>query len=194
MTPEQVAAFFYLTCRVTREDIKWAGVRVFSMAERKMFALIHLNKPDGLAFKVDKDLFLASATAPASVCALPSPERRWVNMYALMMTNCRTADAPISGGQTAKHVLSWACCFNCRESAIAAHRESRLSICCCNGNPLPPLSRPYALSAGTRFVISTANITINSAAPSRCLAVSVKFGGGGRYGLIRDPAAASRQL
>ncbi len=52
MTPAQIAAFC-LSLPGAREDIKWGGVRVFSVAETTMFALIHLASHDGLAFKVD---------------------------------------------------------------------------------------------------------------------------------------------
>jgi predicted DNA-binding protein (MmcQ/YjbR family) len=63
MTPEYVAAFC-LSLPGAREDIKWGGVRVFSVAESKMFALFHLGSHDGLAFKVDADLFLGYCDRP----------------------------------------------------------------------------------------------------------------------------------
>lgn len=56
MTEEQVATFC-LSLPGAREDYKWGGVRVFSIAGNKMFAVQNL-RGDSLAFKVDKDLFL----------------------------------------------------------------------------------------------------------------------------------------
>jgi predicted DNA-binding protein (MmcQ/YjbR family) len=81
MTPAQVAGFC-LSLPGAREDIKWAGVRVFSVAERKMFALIHPNKPDGLAFKVDKDLFLGTCDRPGIRPAPYLARAQWVSMAA----------------------------------------------------------------------------------------------------------------
>jgi hypothetical protein len=49
-----------------REDYKWGGVRVFSIAGNKMFALQGL-RGDSLAFKVDKDLFLGHCDRPAFI-------------------------------------------------------------------------------------------------------------------------------
>src|SRR3546814_5868765 len=46
-----------------REDYKWGGVRVFSIAGNKMFALQNL-RGESLAFKVDKDLFLGHCDRP----------------------------------------------------------------------------------------------------------------------------------
>lgn len=81
MTAEQIAAF----CRSlpgAREDIKWGGVRVFSVAESKMFALFHLGGHAGLACKVDDDLFLGycdrSGFRPAPYLA----RARWISMAA----------------------------------------------------------------------------------------------------------------
>lgn len=63
MTPQHVAEFC-LSLPGAREDIKWGGVRVFSVAGSKMFALIHLSGADALAFKVDNDLFLGFCDRP----------------------------------------------------------------------------------------------------------------------------------
>ena len=52
MTEEQVARFC-LSLPGAREDYKWGGVRVFSIAGNKMFALQNL-RGESLAFKVDK--------------------------------------------------------------------------------------------------------------------------------------------
>lgn len=60
---EADVAQFCLTLPGAREDYKWDGVRVFSIAGNKMFALQNL-RGDSLAFKVDKDLFLGHCDRP----------------------------------------------------------------------------------------------------------------------------------
>ena len=81
MTPEQVTAFC-LSLPGAREDYKWGGVRVFSVAESKMFALIHLSATDGLAFKVDDDLFLGFCDRPGIRPAPYLARARWISMAA----------------------------------------------------------------------------------------------------------------
>jgi predicted DNA-binding protein (MmcQ/YjbR family) len=81
MTPEQVAELC-LSLPGAREDIKWGGVRVFSVAESKMFALFHLNSADGLAFKVDDDLFLGFCDRPGIHPAPYLARARWISMQA----------------------------------------------------------------------------------------------------------------
>ncbi|MDP3814341.1 MmcQ/YjbR family DNA-binding protein [Pseudomonas sp.] len=81
MTPAQVAAIC-LSLPGAREDIKWGGVRVFSVAQNKMFALIHLASHDGLAFKVDDDLFLGFCDRPGIRPAPYLARARWVSMDA----------------------------------------------------------------------------------------------------------------
>lgn len=81
MDTEQIATFC-LNLPGTREDIKWGGVRVFSVAERKMFALFHLNNQDGLAFKVDDDLFLGFCDRPGIRPARYLSRARWISMAA----------------------------------------------------------------------------------------------------------------
>jgi predicted DNA-binding protein (MmcQ/YjbR family) len=81
MTAEQVAAFC-LALPGAREDIKWGGVRVFSVAETKMFALFHLSGRDGLAFKVDKDLFLGFCDRPGIRPAPYLARAQWISMAA----------------------------------------------------------------------------------------------------------------
>ena len=56
MTEAHVADFC-LSLPGAREDYKWGGVRVFSIAGNKMFALQNL-RGDSLAVKVDKELVL----------------------------------------------------------------------------------------------------------------------------------------
>lgn len=79
MTPDQVAAFC-LSLPGAREDIKWGGVRVFSVAETKMFALIHLASHDGLAFKVDLDLFLGYCDRPGIRPAPYLARAHWISL------------------------------------------------------------------------------------------------------------------
>jgi len=81
MTPEHVAAFC-LNLPGAREDIKWGGVRVFSVAESKMFALLHLNSHNGLAFKVDAELFLGYCDRPGIHPAPYLARARWISMAA----------------------------------------------------------------------------------------------------------------
>ncbi len=81
MTPEQVAEFC-LSLPGAREDIKWGGVRVFSVAEKKMFALFHLSTRNDLAFKVDDELFLGFCDRPGIRPAPYLARARWVSMAA----------------------------------------------------------------------------------------------------------------
>lgn len=87
MTPDQVAAFC-LQLPGAREDLKWGSNRVFSITGNKMFAILDFLG-DGLAFKVDKDLFLGYVDRPGispaptwpaptgSPCSSPTP---WATM------------------------------------------------------------------------------------------------------------------
>ena len=79
MNIEQIAAFC-LSLPGAREDIKWGGVRVFSVAESKMFALLHLGGHNGLAFKVDADLFLGYCDRPGIRPAPYLARARWISM------------------------------------------------------------------------------------------------------------------
>lgn len=79
MTSEQVATFC-LSLPGAREDIKWGGVRVFSVAQTKMFALLHLASRDGLAFKVDDDLFLGFCDRPGIRPAPYLARAHWVSL------------------------------------------------------------------------------------------------------------------
>lgn len=81
MSPQQIADYC-LSLPGAREDIKWGGVRVFSVAQNKMFALIHLSSHDGLAFKVDDDLFLGFCDRPGIRPAPYLARARWVSMDA----------------------------------------------------------------------------------------------------------------
>ncbi|MFI3045171.1 MmcQ/YjbR family DNA-binding protein [Pseudomonas coronafaciens] len=62
MHKEDIARFC-LGLPGAREDYKWGGVRVFSVAEKKMFAVMDLTGQD-LAFKVHPELFLGYVDRP----------------------------------------------------------------------------------------------------------------------------------
>ncbi len=75
MTPQQVADFC-LQLPGAREDYKWGGVRVFSVAGTKMFALLS----EGLAFKVAPELFLGMVDRPGIRPAPYLARAHWVSM------------------------------------------------------------------------------------------------------------------
>lgn len=80
MTDEQVAQFC-LSLPGAREDYKWGGVRVFSIAETKMFAVLNLAGA-GLAFKVDASLFLGYVDRPGVRPAPYLARAHWVSVAA----------------------------------------------------------------------------------------------------------------
>lgn len=80
MTEEQVASFC-LDLPGAREDYKWGGVRVFSVAGNKMFAMQNL-RGDSLAFKVDPELFLGHVDRPGIAPAPYLARAHWIIMQA----------------------------------------------------------------------------------------------------------------
>ncbi|MDF0732974.1 MmcQ/YjbR family DNA-binding protein [Pseudomonas entomophila] len=78
MTEEQVAQFC-LSLPGAREDYKWGGIRVFSVAGNKMFALLGLAG-GGLAFKVADELFLGYCDRPGVRPAPYLARAKWVSM------------------------------------------------------------------------------------------------------------------
>ncbi|MGV8917660.1 MAG: MmcQ/YjbR family DNA-binding protein [Pseudomonas sp.] len=78
MTPEQVAAFC-LQLPGAREDYKWGGIRVFSIAETKMFAVLDLAGA-GLSFKVAADLFLGYVDRPGIRPAPYLARAHWISI------------------------------------------------------------------------------------------------------------------
>jgi len=78
MSEDEVAAFC-LALRGAREDYKWGGVQVFSIAANKMFALQNLRGAS-LAFKVDKDLFLGHCDRPGIHPAPYLARAQWIIM------------------------------------------------------------------------------------------------------------------
>lgn len=84
LSEEQVAQFC-LTLPGAREDYKWGGVRVFSVAGNKMFAVLDLAGA-GLSFKVEKDLFLGYVDIPGVRPAPYLARAHWISVappYAL---------------------------------------------------------------------------------------------------------------
>lgn len=78
LSEEQVAEFC-LTLPGAREDYKWGGVRVFSVAGNKMFAVLDLAGA-GLSFKVDKDLFLGYVDIPGVRPAPYLARAHWISV------------------------------------------------------------------------------------------------------------------
>ncbi|MGE7989937.1 MmcQ/YjbR family DNA-binding protein [Pseudomonas sp. NPDC089554] len=80
MNAEQVAAFC-LALPGAREDYKWGGIRVFSVAGNKMFAVLDLAGA-GLSFKVADDLFLGYCDRPGVRPAPYLARAHWISMLA----------------------------------------------------------------------------------------------------------------
>ncbi|MHC6225491.1 MmcQ/YjbR family DNA-binding protein [Pseudomonas sp. X10] len=78
MSPEQVVELC-LSLPGAREDYKWGGVRVFSVAGNKMFAVLDLAGA-GLSFKVDSELFLGYADRPGIRPAPYLARAHWISM------------------------------------------------------------------------------------------------------------------
>ncbi|WP_207869866.1 MmcQ/YjbR family DNA-binding protein [Pseudomonas sp. 51_B] len=78
MSPQQVAAFC-LGLPGAREDYKWGGIRVFSVAGNKMFAVLDLAGA-GLSFKVADELFLGYCDRPGVRPAPYLARARWISM------------------------------------------------------------------------------------------------------------------
>ncbi len=78
MNIDEVAAFC-LSLPGAREDYKWGGVRVFSIAETKMFAVMGLAGND-LSFKVGADLFLGYVDHPGVRPAPYLARAHWVSL------------------------------------------------------------------------------------------------------------------
>lgn len=75
---EAVAAFC-LGLPGAREDYKWGGVRVFSIADTKMFALMGLAGDD-LSFKVGAELFLGYVDRPGVRPAPYLARAHWITL------------------------------------------------------------------------------------------------------------------
>jgi predicted DNA-binding protein (MmcQ/YjbR family) len=78
MTPEDVA-HFCLSLPGAREDYKWGGMRVFSIAGNKMFAVLDLAGK-GLSFKVGSDLFLGYVDRPGVRPAPYLARAHWISV------------------------------------------------------------------------------------------------------------------
>lgn len=80
MNPEAVAGYL-LQLPGVREDRKWGNCRVFSIAGNKMIAILDFIG-DGLAFKVDQDLFLGFTDRPGIRPAPYLTRAHWISMAA----------------------------------------------------------------------------------------------------------------
>jgi predicted DNA-binding protein (MmcQ/YjbR family) len=78
MDIEDVAAFC-LALPGAREDYKWGGVRVFSIAQTKMFAVMGLAGND-LSFKVGPELFLGYVDRPGIRPAPYLARAHWITL------------------------------------------------------------------------------------------------------------------
>jgi len=78
MLTENVAKFC-LQLPGAREDYKWGGVRVFSVVEKKMFAVMDLAGK-GLSFKVAPELFLGYVDRPGVSPAPYLARAHWISV------------------------------------------------------------------------------------------------------------------
>ena len=78
MTADEIATFC-LQLPGAREDLKWGSNRVFSVAGNKMFAILDFLG-DGLAFKVDADLFLGQVDRPGIRPAPYLARAHWITL------------------------------------------------------------------------------------------------------------------
>jgi len=78
MHREDIAAFC-LALPGAQEDYKWGGVRVFSVAHTKMFAVMDLAGKS-LSFKVHPDLFLGYVDRPGIRPAPYLARAHWISV------------------------------------------------------------------------------------------------------------------
>lgn len=78
MQTDEIAAFC-LQLPGAREDYKWGGMQVFSVATSKMFAVMDLAGR-GLSFKVGADLFLGYVDRPGFRPAPYLARAYWVSV------------------------------------------------------------------------------------------------------------------
>jgi predicted DNA-binding protein (MmcQ/YjbR family) len=79
MMDETQLAQYCLALPGAREDYKWGGIRVLSVAGSKMFAVFGLAG-DSLSLKVDKDLFLGYVDRPGIRPAPYLARAHWVSL------------------------------------------------------------------------------------------------------------------
>jgi len=70
---------FCLSLPGAREDYKWGGLRVFSIAGNKMFVVLDLAGA-GLSFKVDAQLFLGQVDRPGVRPAPYLARAHWISV------------------------------------------------------------------------------------------------------------------
>ena len=80
MSPDAVAHYL-LQLPGVREERKWGSNRGFSIAGNKMIAILDLMG-DGLAFKVDQELFLGFTDRPGIRPAPYLARAHWISMAA----------------------------------------------------------------------------------------------------------------
>ena len=80
MSPDAVARYL-LQLPGVREERKWGSNRVFSIAGNKMIAILDFMG-DGLAFKVDQELFLGFTDRPGIRPAPYLARAHWISMAA----------------------------------------------------------------------------------------------------------------
>jgi predicted DNA-binding protein (MmcQ/YjbR family) len=91
MNAEQIAAYC-LALPGAQEDYKWGGVRVFSIADTKMFAVMGLAGDD-LSFKVGPELFLGYVDRPGVRPAPYLARAHWITLtYPLAMGEAELTD------------------------------------------------------------------------------------------------------
>ncbi|RWU18867.1 hypothetical protein DM813_21315 [Pseudomonas alkylphenolica] len=78
ISEEQVAQFC-LSLPGAREDYKWGGIRVFSIAGNKMFAVMDLAGA-GVSFKVASELFLGYVDRPGVRPAPYLARAHWISV------------------------------------------------------------------------------------------------------------------
>ncbi|NBA98161.1 MmcQ/YjbR family DNA-binding protein [Pseudomonas sp. R5(2019)] len=76
---EQEVVELCLSLPGAREDYKWGGIRVFSVAGNKMFAVLDLAGA-GLSFKVDSELFLGYVDRPGVRPAPYLARAYWISL------------------------------------------------------------------------------------------------------------------
>ena len=78
----EAIAKFCLQLPGVREDSKWGGIRVFSVADNKMFATMDLAG-DGVSFKVGAELFLGYVDRPGIRPAPYLARAHWISLTRL---------------------------------------------------------------------------------------------------------------
>jgi predicted DNA-binding protein (MmcQ/YjbR family) len=73
------------------EDVKWGCDLVFSVGDR-MFAVMALENPDGMSFKVDDERFLELTDRPGIIPAPYLARAKWVRVEAKALGDKEAAE------------------------------------------------------------------------------------------------------